>query len=336
MSEVRRLVIVGSGPAGYSAAIYAGRAELKPLMFGGEKGGGQLMFTTLVENYAGFPEGVMGPQLMMDMRAQAKRFGTEIVDKNITEVDFSERPFKLYSGKEEILAEAVILATGAEAILLNIPGEDVYMGRGVAVCAVCDAAFYREKRTIVVGGGDAAMEDALALTKFAAKVVILVRRDELKASKIMQRRVLEEHADKVRVMWNTEAIEVLGDTQKVTGVRVKDTKTGKIREIETDGLFLAIGHKPATEFLKGKMELDDHGYVVTRFGLHRDSLSLAQGHLSDVGLVQYPTMTSVEGVFAAGDNVDFRYRQAITAAGYGAMAALDAEWWLERNGGKRK
>ena len=273
----------------------------------------------------------MGPELMMNMRAQAERFGAEFVDRFVDRVDFSSRPFKAYVKDEEYLAESVILATGAEAILLGIPGEAEYMGRGVAVCAVCDAAFYKDKKAIVVGGGDAAMEDTLALTKFASEVIVLVRGDTLRASRIMQQRVLEEHKDKVTVMWNTSAIEVLGDEQKVTGVRVKDASADTEETIATDGFFLAIGHRPATDFLEGAVALDAKGYVTTRMVLHTDSMSLAADHLDEHGLLQFPTMTSVEGVFAAGDNVDFRYRQAITAAGYGCMAALDAEWWLERS-----
>jgi thioredoxin reductase (NADPH) len=328
--EKRRLIIVGSGPAGYSAATYAARAQLNPLVLAGEKSGGQLMLTTMVENYTGFKEGIMGPELMMQMRAQAERFGADMVDKFVTRVDLSDRPFRVYVGEDEYQADAVILATGAEARMLGIPGEDKYLGRGVAACAVCDAAFYKEKRTIVVGGGDAAMEDALALTKFASSVTVIVRRGAMKASKIMQQRVLEEHKDKVSVMWNSEALEVLGDETRVTGVRVKDNKTGEEKVVETDGFFLAIGHKPVTGFLDDQVRLDEQGYVLTRFGLAKSSLNMAGEHVDEKGLVQYPTMTSVGGVFAAGDNVDFRYRQAITAAGYGTMAALDAEWWLER------
>lgn len=327
---VHQVLIVGSGPSGYSAGIYTARAKLTPLMLAGEKSGGQLMYTTEVENFAGFKEGVMGPQLMVDMRAQAERFGTTIIDKNVDHIDTSSRPFKVTAGQETYLAQSIILATGAQAIMLGIPGEDTYIGRGVAVCAVCDAAFYRDKNTVVVGGGDAAMEDTLALTKFASKVTVLVRGDRLKASQIMQDRVLKDHADKVTVMYNTSATEVMGDDKKVTAIKIKNSQTGEESQLATDGFFLAIGHRPATDFLQGGgVELDAKGYVVTRLGLHQPSLELAGQHVDDHQLVASPTMTSVEGIFAAGDNVDFRYRQAITAAGFGCMAALDAQWWLE-------
>lgn len=331
--ETHRLAIVGSGPAGYSAAIYAARAALEPVVLTGEKSGGQLMLTTHVENYPGFPKGILGPELMVKMREQAERFGAQMVEKFVTRVDFSKRPFVVATDEKEYQAEAVVLATGAEAKLLGIPGEEEYMGRGVSTCAVCDAAFYKDKDVFVVGGGDAAMEDTLALTKFVKNVTVVHRRDSLRASKIMQKRVLEEKKDVAHVWWNARVTEVKGDGKKVTGIVVEDTETGGTKEVEADGMFVAIGHKPATQFLRGQVELDDKGYVVTRLGLHEPSVAEAQAHLGEKGMLKFPTMTSVEGVFAGGDNVDFRYRQAVTAAGYGVMAALDAEWWLEREEG---
>lgn len=327
--DTRKVIIIGSGPAGWAAATYASRAQLKPLVFAGERGGGQLMFTTEVENYPGFANGIMGPKLMMEMRSQAERFGAEIVDTNVTQVDFSKRPFSVWSGERRELAEAVILATGAESLMLNIPGEAEYLGRGVSTCAVCDAAFYKEKNVYVVGGGDAAMEDALALTKFAASITMVHRKSEFRASKIMQKRVLEDHKGKVEVLWNSEVVEAMGDGTRLTKIKIKN-QNGEIKEVGADGLFLAIGHRPATEFLGGQVVLNQKGYVVTRLGLDKQSLELAQGNLGENGVLQFPTMTSVEGVFGGGDNVDFRYRQAITAAAMGTMAALDAEWWLER------
>ncbi|MFC1654063.1 thioredoxin-disulfide reductase [Patescibacteria group bacterium] len=327
MSEVRNLIIIGSGPSGWASSIYTSRAFLKPLMFAGEKSGGQLMFTTEVENYPGFENGIMGPDLMTEMRKQAIRFGAEVIDKNITKVDFSQKPFKVWSGDDEYQSHAVVISTGAEAIMLGVPGEEKLLGRGVAVCAVCDAPFYKDKNTFVVGGGDAAIEDTLALTKFASSVTMLVRRDELRASKIMQKRVLEN--PKVKVMWNAEVKEVLGE-QKLEKIVVLNNKDQNTSELEADGLFLAIGHRPMTDLFKDSLDLDDKGYLLTRLALSKQSGEMALNHLNEGGLVQYPTMTSVDGVFAAGDVVDFRYRQAITAAGYGAMAALDVEWYLER------
>lgn len=316
--EQHKLIIIGSGPAGYTAAIYAARARLQPQLIAGEASGGQLMLTTEVENYPGFRDGILGPELMMIMREQAKKFEAEILDKTVSEVDFSKQPFMVRVGNEQYLAKAVILATGAESIPLKAPGEREYSGRGVSYCAVCDAAFYKDKRVFVVGGGDAAMEDTLALTKFAKKITILHRRDSFRASKIMQERVLSQ-TDKVDVWWDTEVVEVKGNGQKIESIVTKNTNTGKTKEELTEGLFVAIGHKPATQFLKGQIQLDEKGYIKT--GLNYGP--------SD-WLKSYPTMTSVPGVFAAGDNVDFRYKQAATAAGFGVMAALDAEWWLER------
>lgn len=294
-----KLIIIGSGPAGYTAGIYAGRAGLNPLLFAGEKSGGQLMNTTMVENWPGAKEGIMGPELMQDLREQAMKFGTKIIDQQVTKVDFKQKPFKV----NDLEAESVIIATGAESIKLNIPGEERLLGRGVAVCAVCDALFYRDKKAVVVGGGDAAAEDALALTKFAKEVVLVVRRDELRASKIMQDRV--KNNPKIKILWKSQVTEILGEN-KVEAVQIN-----KGKELPVDGVFLAIGHKPASEIFSGQLDLDEKGYLKTNF------------------MKDYPTMTNVAGVFGAGDVVDFRYRQAVTAAGMGCQAAIDAERWLE-------
>ncbi len=360
MADVRNTIIIGSGPAGYAAGIYMARAELVPLLLAGEKSGGQLMLTTDVENYPGFAEGKMGPELMAEMRQQAERFGTEMVDTFVTAVDFSSRPFKIWTAVTEgksmedlaihskpeefqsaisevkkqphaYEAKSVVLATGAISILLGLPGESEHLGRGVSTCAVCDAAFFREKNVYLVGGGDAAMEDVLALVKFASTVTLIHRRDELRASKIMQRRVLEDNKDKVKVLWNSEVLEVKGDGQRISGIRVKNNRTGEKRELPADGLFVAIGHKPMTQVFRNEVRLDEKGYIVTRLGLDKQSVELAESHINVEGKLEFPTMTSVEGVFAAGDVVDFRYKQAITAAGFGTMAALDAEWWLQKH-----
>lgn len=359
MADKRRVIVIGSGPAGYTAALYLARAELKPLVLTGEKSGGQLMLTTKVENYPGFPNGKMGPELMMDMRKQAEKFGAQMVDKTATAVDFSVSPFKVWTfvpegispedlaakaNKEEFKAavekvkqqphayeaRSVVVVTGAIALFLEVPGELEYMGRGVSTCGVCDAAFFKDKNVYVVGGGDAAMEDTLSLTKFAASVTVIHRRNQLRASKIMQRRVLEDNKEKVKVLWDTEVLEVKGDGQKVTGLRIKNNKTNEEKEIAADGLFLSIGHKPLSQVFQGELELDEKNYVVTGIGLSVKGLGLAQKQVGEDELVKFPTMTSKEGVFAAGDVVDFRYRQAVTAAGFGCMAALDVERWLER------
>ncbi len=310
--ETRNLIIIGSGPAGYSAAIYAGRAELKPLLFEGQSAGGQpggqLMLTTEVENFPGFPKGIMGPDLMSEMKKQAERFETEIIAKDVIEVDFSVRPFLVKSDEQEYYAKSVIICTGAQAKWLGVPGEQAYWGRGVSACATCDGFFFKEKHVVVVGGGDAAMEEANFLTRFATKLTLLVRKDELKASKIMQDRVKAN--PKIEIVWNTEVVEVLGNETKLTTLKVKNNKTGETSEMQADGLFVAIGHKPNTDLFQGKLELDQVGYIVTKPG---------------------STETSIEGVYAGGDVADHKYRQAITAAGTGCMAMLDAERYLSKN-----
>ena len=302
MSE--RLVIVGSGPAGLTAAVYAARADLSPLMVEGAQAGGQLMLTTDVENYPGFPDGILGPELMDRFRKQAERFGTEIVTADVTRVDFSSRPFQAWVDDDRYQADTVIISTGASARWLGIPGEERLRGYGVSSCATCDGFFFRDKELVVVGGGDSAMEEATFLTKFASKVTIVHRRDEFRASKIMANRALSN--PKIEVVWDSVVEEVHGDTA-VTGVTLRNVETGEVTEYPTDGMFVAIGHDPNTELFRGQIDLDDNGYIV----------------------VDGFTKTSVEGVFAAGDVVDHVYRQAITAAGNGCQAAIDAERWLE-------
>lgn len=298
------LIIIGSGPAGYTAGLYAARADLDPLLFEGSQRGGQLMITTDVENYPGFPDGIMGPDLMENFRKQTERFGTRLMTSDITRVDFSVRPFRVWEGQVEYQANAVIVATGASAKWLGIPGEERLTGRGVSACATCDGFFFREKELVVVGGGDTAMEEALFLTKFATKVTVVHRRDEFRASRIMAARVLEH--PKIEVLWNTSVSEVLGQ-DSVTGVNLQDTLTGDTRTFVTDGVFVAIGHKPNTDIFREQLVLDDAGYIV---------------------IDDKTTATSVEGVFAAGDVADHVYRQAVTAAGTGCQAAIDAERWL--------
>jgi thioredoxin reductase (NADPH) len=349
-----KVAIIGSGPAGYTAALYTGRAKLDPMLFAGEKSGGQLMFTTDIENFPGFPEGKNGPELMMNMRAQAEKFGAKIEDTYVTAVDFSERPFKLWTHLPEgmtseaiekgnaeqiaaftaavkatphdVEADSVIITVGSKSNMLGVPGELEYLGRGVSTCAVCDAAFYRERETIVIGGGDTAMEDTLALTKFAKSVTVLVRRDKLRASKVMQERVLNHPL--VTVKYNTTISEVKGEGS-VTEVVLKDTVTGDTRNQKIDGVFLAIGHSPMTHLFDGQLALDRHGFIVTRQSVSQLGVEMATKALDSEGRVAFPTTTSVEGVFAAGDVVDIRYWQAITAAGQGCAAAIDAERWLE-------
>ncbi len=305
-TEHRRLVIIGSGPAGYTAALYASRANLRPLMIEGVEAGGQLMLTTDVENYPGFVDGIMGPELMERFRKQAARFGTDYLPDNATAVDFSQRPFRVTAGDHTIEAHAVIIATGASARMLGVPGERELLGHGVSTCATCDGFFFRNQELAVVGGGDSAIEEAMFLTKFASKVTVIHRRDELRASKILQERAFAN--DKVDFVWNTIVREIVGDGT-VTGVRLADVATGDERELLAQGVFVAIGHDPNTKLFEGQLEMTE-GYIVTPGGT---------------------TATSVSGVFAAGDVVDFRYRQAITAAGMGCMASIDAERWLEAN-----
>ena len=304
---MRNVVIIGSGPAGLTAAIYTARANLEPLVLEGIQPGGQLTTTNEVENYPGFPEGITGPELMDQMRAQATRFGATAEFKAATAVDFSSRPYKIeVDGTETVEAASVIISTGATAMYLGIESEQKLIGHGVSACATCDGFFFKDKELAVVGGGDSAVEEATFLTRFATKVTIIHRRDQLRASKIMQARALE-HA-KVEMAWNTVVEEVLTETGKeVTGLRLKDVNTGEVRTLPVGGLFLAIGHLPNTEVFQGKVDLDDQGYIkLSRF-----------------------TETNVPGVFAAGDVVDTRYRQAITAAGMGCQAAMDCEKWLE-------
>ncbi len=300
-----KVIVIGSGPAGLTAALYAGRGDLDPLVFEGSQAGGQLMITTDVENFPGFPDGIMGPELMERFRKQAERFAPRIHTVDVTEVDFSTRPFKVRVDADEYGAEAVIIATGASARWLGIPGEEKLRGRGVSACATCDGFFFRDKELVVVGGGDSAMEEALFLTKFASKVTIIHRRDEFRASAIMARRVLEH--EKIDVLWDTVVEEVLGEDE-VTGVRIRNVLTGVETEMASDGYFVAIGHTPNTEIFEGQLELDEAGYIKLR------------GDGS--------TATTVAGIFAAGDVADHVYRQAITAAGTGCQAAIDAERWL--------
>jgi len=317
------VIVVGGGPSGYTAAIYLSRAALSVLVLAGAQPGGQLIFTTEVENFPGFPKGVMGPDLMMAMEAQAKRFGAEVLYSEASKVDLMGNIKKVWVGEEEYQADAVVVSTGASSKMIGI-GEEAYLGRGVSTCAVCDAAFFKGKKTFVVGGGDAAMEDALALVKFAGEVNIVHRRNEFRASKVMQERVLSN--PKVKVIWDSEVVEVSGEP-KLSSIKVKNVKTNEITEHQLDGLFVAIGHVPTTKLFEGKLELDEKGYLrTTMTALMRDTKWRVSE--KDVWLDGYPTMTSVEGVFGCGDVVDYRYRQAVTAAGMGCMAALDAEKYL--------
>ena len=314
MANVRNVIIIGSGPAGFTAAIYASRANLQPLLFEGDsfakapepQAGGQLMITTEVENYPGFPEGVEGPDLMEKMRAQAKRFGTECLEEVVTKVDFSKRPFRVWVGETVHEAKSIIIATGARARYLGLPSELKFYNRGVSACATCDGFAFKGKEIVVVGGGDSAMEEGNYLTKFATKLTLVHRREEFRASKIMLDRLRQN--PKVAWQLNKEVLEIFGD-DRVRGLKLKDTKTGAVTDYKTDGVFLAIGHEPNTKVFQGQVALDEKGYVK----------------------LEKHTCTSVEGVFASGDVSDSRYRQAVTAAGTGCAAAIDCERWLEEH-----
>lgn len=304
-ADVYNVAIIGSGPAGLTAALYAARADLNPVCIEGTDAGGQLMTTTEVENYPGFENGIMGPELMDIMKKQAARFGTSFVSGDVTGVDFENFPLTLEIAKGDIKAKTVIIATGASARYMGLESELKYRGHGVSACATCDGFFFRDKEVLVIGGGDSAMEEGNFLTKFCTKVSIVHRRDELRASKIMQQRSFDN--PKIEIIWNSVMEEVLGDGQAVTGARLKNVKTGDVTDVKCDGVFLAIGHDPNTRVFQGHIEMDEKGYLITK---------------------QY-TETSARGVFAAGDVVDHRYKQAVTAAGMGCMAAMDATHYLD-------
>jgi len=301
-----KVVIMGSGPAGLTAALYTARADLEPVVFEGLEAGGQLTLTTDVENYPGFPNGILGPELMDSMKKQAERFGAHCLFGEIVKVDFSNRPFNITSNEKEILADTFIISSGASAKMLGLDSERELLGYGVSTCATCDGFFYKDKEIVVIGGGDAAMEEAIFLTKFGTKVTVVHRRDELRASMIMQDRAFAN--GKIHFVWDTEVEEVLGSKETgVSGVRVKNVKTGEISEINCEGFFVAIGHTPNTKMFEGHLEMNENGYLITKDGT---------------------TQTSIPGVFAAGDVQDHQYRQAVTAAGTGCMAAIDAERFL--------
>ena len=310
LKESYNVVIMGSGPAGLTAALYAARANLEPLVFEGPEAGGQLTTTTDVENFPGFPEGIMGPELMDLMREQSERFGAQCVQKAVTAVDFSERPFRVSTEDGRILASTFIISSGATARMLGLPSERELLGYGVSTCATCDGFFFRDKELVVVGGGDSAMEESIFLTKFATRVTVVHRRDKLRASVIMQQRAGEN--EKIDFIWNGVVEDVLGSREDgVTGVRIKDVATGESYIKECEGMFVAIGHTPNSEIFRGQLDMDDNGYLITGNGTSE---------------------TSVAGVFAAGDIQDTRYKQAITAAGSGCMAAMDAEKFIEEHG----
>ncbi len=298
------LIIIGSGPAGLTAAIYTAREDFKPLVITGLSSGGQLLLTTKVENYPAFPDGIDGPELVESMRKQAEKFGARFANEDVVDIDFSSKPIKIKTSSGEYEANAVIIATGASAKWLGIPSEQKYIGKGISSCATCDAPFFKGKNVVVVGGGDTAMEDSLFLTKFVESVTIVHRRGEFRASKIMQGRVLSN--PKIKVIWDSEVAEVLGNG-KVTGVKIKNVKSGEVTEMNVDGVFVAIGYAPNTKFLQGKLKLDEQGYIITK-----DEV-----------------LTDIEGVFVAGDVSDRKYRQAITAAGSGSKAALEARAYIQ-------
>ena len=308
---VRNVIIIGSGPAGLTAAIYAARANLEPLIIEGEPSstsdqpGGQLMLTTEVENFPGFPDGIMGPELMIKFREQAQRFGAEFLTEKVTAIDFSQRPFKVWVRDQLFTAQSIIVSTGAQSLMLDLPAESRLLGHGLSTCATCDGFFFRNQEIAVVGGGDSAVEEATFLTKFASKVILIHRRDHLRASKIMQDRALAN--PKIEMMWHTVVDDLVGE-QKLEGAVVRNTVTGITSTLPVTGLFVAIGHRPNTDLFKGVLAMEDNGYLITQPG---------------------STYTNIDGVFACGDVQDHTYRQAITAAGSGCMAAIDAERWLE-------
>lgn len=305
-----KVIIIGSGPAGYTAAVYAARANLKPLMFQGEEVGGQLTTTTDVENFPGFPDGIMGPEMMVLFEKQAKRFGTRMISSKVTKIETDVRPFKLWVGSKYWTSETVIVSTGASAKYLGLDAEKKYLGRGVSACATCDGAFFRDVPVCIVGGGDTAMEESLFLTRFASKVYLVHRRDDFRASKIMSDRV-KAHP-KIQILWNSELTDIIGDDRMVKGVKIYNNKTKETTTLDLEGVFIAIGHKPNTDIFDPKqVEMDELGYIKTKPDC---------------------TYTTVEGLFACGDVQDHVYRQAITAAGSGCMAAIDAERWLEDKG----
>lgn len=304
--DSRKIVIIGSGPAGLTAAIYAGRADLTPLVFAGREPGGQLMWTTLVENYPGYKDGILGPDLMFEMTEQAKKFGAEIINEDVVEVDFTKKPFMVRSEKTQVEADSVIVAVGSKPKALGVPGEREYIGKGVSTCATCDAPFFRDKSVIVVGGGDAAMEESLVLSKFAKEVTMIVRASAFRASAFMQEKVKKN--EKIKIMFTTEVTEIHGE-QFVTGVSLINNQTMQKQEFPCNGVFIAIGHYPASDFLKSQLDLNERGYVVAPDGIS----------------------TSIQGIYVAGDVEDYRYRQAITAAAKGCKAAFEAENYLEGN-----